>query len=120
MHIDINATNMDLTPAIRAAVETKIGSLDKFVDPQDTSVRAAVDVGLTTRSHQHGEVFYAEVNLHTAAHDFYVTEEDEDLYVAIDKVRDVVSRDLRRTSRKKEHLLKKGGRTIKNMLRGIE
>lgn len=117
MHIDINATNMDLTDAIRDYVETKIGSLDKFIDSDDTSARAAVDVGLTTKAHQHGEVFYAEVNLHTALTNFYATEEAEDLYAAIDLVQDVVARELRRANKKRQDASRKGGRMIKKLFR---
>lgn len=117
MHIDIKATNMDLTDAIREYVQSKMDALDKFVDGADTSVHAAVDVGLTTKHHHNGEVFYAEVNLHTALSDFYATAEEEDLYAAIDKVQDIVSRELRSSKKKHTDLTRRGARAIKRLFR---
>ena len=60
LKIDIQGTNMELTEAIKAYINEKIGSLEKYYDG---ILVARVDVGLTTKHHQKGNIFRAEVNL---------------------------------------------------------
>jgi len=86
MTITIHATNTELTDALRDHVEKKIQSLEKFFD---RIVSAVVDIGLETTHHQKGKIFYAEVNLHLPDKKMIrVTKNAEDLYKAIEKVKD--------------------------------
>lgn len=56
---------MDLTPAIKAYVEEKLGSVARFLKKLDAhnSAILRVELARTTKHHQKGEVFYAEANL---------------------------------------------------------
>ena len=112
MHITIKATGMDLTDAIREYVEKKIGSLEKFIDPEDSSAHAAVEVE-ATQHQKKGDVFRAEVNLHIAGADFRAESTMDDEYAAIDQMKEELSRDLRRHKRKNVHQVRKGGRELK-------
>jgi len=85
MQIDIKGTNMELTEAIKDYVNEKIGGLDKFFDQ---ILEARVDVGLTTKHHQKGNIFRAEVNLEVPQkHIIRAEAEREDLYMAINEVK---------------------------------
>lgn len=86
MQIIVQATEMDMTDAIRQYAEEKVQSLEKFYQG---ITKAEVDVGLRSHHHNKGKNFYAEVNLHVPHHPLVrVVKDAEDLYKAIDKVRD--------------------------------
>lgn len=117
MKKDVLATGIDLTRAINRHIEDKVNSLDKFIDSNDESAYARVEVEKTTNHHQKGEVFRAEINLHIAGADFRAESTAEDLYVAIDEVKEEMSKELRRNKGKKETKWKRGARAIKKLLR---
>ncbi len=86
MTITIHATKTELTDSIREHAEKKVRSLEKYFD---RIVSAAVDVGLESTHHQKGKIYYAEVNLHLPGGKMIrVTKNAEDLYKAIEKVKD--------------------------------
>lgn len=110
MIITIKGTNIELTEALKSYVNDKIGGLTKFFD----NIRQAdVDIGLRTHHHQKGKIFYAEANLHVPGELLRIVKEAEDLYKAIDKVKDHLKVDL---EKRKEKLR---GRD-KKMLRGTK
>ncbi len=121
MTINIKATNMELTPAISSYVEGKIIGLDKFIVAKDPeSVLVNVEIGLNTKHHQSGKVFRAEINLHIGGKYIRTVSEKEDLYVAIDDMRDQVVREIKAFKEKKRDLSRKGGSIIKKILRGLK
>ena len=116
MKYDIQATNIELTDAIRDYVDEKVQFLDKFLDATDTSVHAQVEVGKTTQHHHKGEVFRAEMNLHMSGHDVYATAENEDLYAAVDEMKDILSRELRNYKAKQTDKMRRDGSASKEAL----
>lgn len=117
MKKDIKTTNIELTPALHAYANEKLDLLGRLLDKSDQSVYASVEIGLTTHHHHKGRVFRAEVNLHTAGRNFRAVEFAEDLYAAIDLVKDELARELRSHKEKSETLFRRGGRIIKNLIR---
>lgn len=97
MIITIHGTGMELTQAIRDYAEEKITSLEKFFD---NIQRASIDMGMKSRHHQKGNIFYAEVNLSIPGHMLRVVKEEDDLYKAIDKVKDQLKIDLEKMKEK--------------------
>ncbi len=92
MNITIHANHVELTDTLREYTEKKINSLLKYFD-RITS--AAVDIGRESNHHQKGEIFYAEVNLHLSGGPMIrIRKETEDLYKAIDKVKDHLKEEL--------------------------
>ena len=93
--MNIKGTQISITPAISDYLHKKIASLDKFIDKKDESVFAQIELAKTTHHHKSGaEVFRAEINMHTRGKDFYVFSESEDLYAAIDKMKDEIAREI--------------------------
>lgn len=119
MQINIKSTGFDLTDAIRQHVELKINSLDKFLSRVESGVIADVEVGRTTDHHKSGEVFRAEVNI-TIPGEKMVREHvyHHDLYSAIDELKNKVAETLGSLGQKNNTLLRRGGRAVKNLLRG--
>ena len=85
MVINIHGTGIDLTDAIKQYAEKKIMMLQKYFD---NITKVEIDVGMRSHHHQKGAIYYAEVNLHIPGHDLRMVKEEENLYKAIDKVKD--------------------------------
>lgn len=97
MQIDIEATNLELTPLLREYIEEKIGKLSKFLKRFDEgSVHAKVEVARLTRHHRHGNVYHAEVNLHFPGGMLRAEYQAEDVRVAVSKVKKVLQREIRK------------------------
>lgn len=119
MKIHTKATNMEMTPAIQAYIDKKIGALEKFLK-DEPAARADVEVQVTSR-HQHDshDHFRAEVNLFAGAITLRAEASDHDLYAAIDIVKDEITRQLVSVKKKKQGLMRRGGQRIKDILRGF-
>ena len=98
MKINIKGTGIDLTEPIKTYATEKIESLDKFFDNIQS---ADIDVGMQSHHHQKGKVYYAEVNLSVPGTMVRVVKESEDLYKAIDKVKDHLKVELDKMKEKK-------------------
>jgi putative sigma-54 modulation protein len=90
----IKGTGIDLTDAIKDAVESELAALDALVERWGDAASADVEVGRTTSHHQKGEIFRAEVNLQIPGKLLRAEREGEDLYVAIKDVADTLAREL--------------------------
>lgn len=110
MNINIQTINTDLTEAIRDYVEEKVKSLVKYLDKIE---HVDVVIGLDNRHHQKGKIYFAEFHLKAMQKNISIKKDSEDLYKAIDKVRDHLKIELEKTK----------GKTIKKdkkMLRDIK
>ena len=113
----IKTTNMELTDAISAYVHKKVDALYKFVAPDEEAL-AEIEIGRTTNHHHKGEVYKAEINLIYGKDNFRTVIINDDLYAAIDKMKEGILNEVRRSKRKRFHLFKKGHQRIKDILRG--
>ncbi|MEK7658059.1 MAG: ribosome-associated translation inhibitor RaiA [Patescibacteria group bacterium] len=96
MKIIIKATKLVLDPTIREYIETKIGSLNRFIKrfEDKSDIKTEVEIARTTRHHRHGNVFYAEVNLYLPKKILRAEHSDWDIRVAIDKVKDKLQQEI--------------------------
>lgn len=118
MQIKIKATNMDLTDALKAYVEEKINSVEKFTVPHEKEVPLAeVEIGKTTKHHNVGDVFRAEVNLSVRGKRYRAVSEKDDLYAAIDDVRNELVREINSVKGKERTLVRRGSSMLKNLIR---
>ncbi|MEA1929292.1 MAG: ribosome-associated translation inhibitor RaiA [Patescibacteria group bacterium] len=122
MKINIKTTNLELTQAISDYLDNKLESLKKFkryLGAEEENWLCNAEIGRATSHHRHGEVFRAEVQLFFANKHIYKQATAENLYAAIDQAKDEVVAELSSLSKKRETVLRRGGRAVKNMLRGI-
>ncbi len=85
MIITVQATGVDLTPALKQYTIDKVQSLEKFYEG---IIKAEIEIGMRTHHHQKGKIFFAEVNISAPGQSLRVVKDAEDLYKAIDKVKD--------------------------------
>jgi putative sigma-54 modulation protein len=84
MIINISTNGVDMTDSIREYAEDKIESVDKFFD---NITKADIIVGMD--SSNKAKPYFAEVNLAIpGTSNVFVRKNSEDLYKAIDKLRD--------------------------------
>lgn len=119
MKISIKATQIELTPAISNYVEKKVSSIGKYVDKYHKDAVAQVEVGKSTQHHKAGNVFRAEVHITGSGLDLYAVSELEDLYAAIDTVKDEIIHNAVHLKERQETITRKGARIMKDMMKGL-
>jgi len=114
----IKTKDLNLTDTIEDYLEKKLASLEKFLsDFNQESIITEIEVGRTTRHHQTGDIFRAEINLSINGKLFRVESERDDLYAAIDEVRDDLEQEIRKFKTKKETIYIRGARSLKKQFR---
>ena len=74
----------------------KIGSLDHFLTRFENQgkIKIEVEIARTTNHHRHGEIFYAEANLHMPKKILRTEHSDIDIHTSIDKVKDKLHQEI--------------------------
>ncbi len=118
MKINIKATNIGLSDSVREYAEKKIEALEKFLK-SDNEVLANIEIGKSTKHHKSGDIFRAEVHLKSDGKEFYSVSEKEDLYAAIDDVKEEISREINSKRKKAISMIRRGGAHIKYFMKQI-
>ena len=120
MHIIITGVHMEMTDAIRDYTLSKMKSLDKYVQKDDTSAKLVIELSKTTKHHQNGDVFQAEARLHTRGREISLQAIENDLYKSIDVLKDMLARELSTHKDKERSIFRKGANKIKNLFKKID
>lgn len=106
MKIDIKASHIKLTLALREYAEAKIGSLDKFLKRWEVNsggeIEVWVELDRTTAHHHKGEVFRAVADIKLPKRVLRAEESSEDVRAAIDGVKDKLKIEIQRYKEKSE------------------
>jgi ribosomal subunit interface protein len=122
MKINLQAKNMELTPAIRDYVSERITNLEKFLSKIENKKGEAIihfEVAKTTNHHKSGDIFHADCLLNLDGEKFYSSADQEDLYQAIDEVKENLFREISKNKDKRQTLFKRGAQSVKKMLKGL-
>lgn len=87
MDIKIKATRLELTPAIRDYFQMKMDMIEKYLGDIKV-INCDVEIEKAVGGQNKGEIFRAEVNLEVPQKLLRVERTEDDLYKAIDKVKD--------------------------------
>ncbi len=118
--VNIKATNIELTPAITSYVAKKLQYTRKLVDLDSGKVTALLEVGKTTKHHRSGDIFRAEINLKVAGKQFRAVAKRDDLYAAIDEMKNILLAELKRDKEARITSVRKGGAKLKSMMRSLK
>ncbi|MBI4438096.1 ribosome-associated translation inhibitor RaiA [Candidatus Uhrbacteria bacterium] len=93
--ISIKGTNLPLTDAIKARVQSKSALLERLTKDFEPVAEMRVEVGKSTKHHAKGPYFTAEFQLHVAGAELRSTSQEEDLYHAITQACDQMRRQIK-------------------------
>ncbi len=100
MKVNIKAKNLKLTPEIKEYVQKKMDMLDKYFGDIQV-INADFEVERTTHHHNKGEIYRAEANIEVPGELLRVEKTEKVLFKSIDKVKDHLTRSIRRYKEKR-------------------
>jgi len=110
---------MEMTEAIRNYTLDKMKTLDKYVARDDTSGKLTVELSRTTNHHAHGDVFQAEGILHVRGKETTARTTQDDLYKAIDVLKDMLVRELAQHKDKERSVLRRSAHKVKALFKRL-
>lgn len=113
---------MELTPAIHDYVIKRITNLEKLlskIEEKGGEVNVNFEVAKSTNHHKSGVVFHADCLIDTKGEKFYGSADEEDLYAAIDAVKENLFREISKNKDRKQTLFRRGAMSVKKMLKGL-
>ena len=87
MKMTLRSSKMEMTEAISSYAQEKMDMLDKFLGDMQV-LNCDMELEKSVGSQNKGEIFRAEVNLEIPGELLRVEKTEDDLYKAIDKVKD--------------------------------
>ena len=118
MNTNIKATGIALSPAISEYIDKRLAKIAGLLE-QDKSTQCDVELGKVTEHHQKGDIFKAEIHIVGAGKNAYASAEKQDIFAAIDAVRDEILHELRSGKGKRVSLIRRSGARVKNMVKGL-
>lgn len=107
---------MELTSSIKEYIEKRTETLEKlFLNDAELYI----EVGKTSMHHKKGDYYKAEINIQIGENKFFAESEKENLYSAVDAVKDEIANLIKRSKAKKQTLFKRGAKSVKKMIKGI-
>src|SRR3989338_426762 len=122
MQINLVGKNIELTEAIKSYVSKRVTNLEKLltrIEERGGKVMANFEVGKSTNHHKGGEVFHTDCLIKIDGKEFYGRADKEDLYEAIDAVKNSLYNEINKNKDRKQTLFRHGSLSVKRMLKGL-
>jgi len=122
MQINLQGKNMELTEAIKDYVSKRVTNLEKLLsslEEKKGEARVDFEVVKTTNHHKAGAIFHAACKININGKNFYSESNHEDLYSAIDEVKDSLFNEIEKNKDRQQTLFKRGASSVKKMLKGL-
>jgi putative sigma-54 modulation protein len=119
MHIILTGLHLEITEAIRSYTLGKMNSLEKYVSSKDGSVRLSIELAKTTNHHNHGDVFKAEGHMHIRGRDITLETTQDDLYKAVDTLKDMFTRELAQYKDKERSIVRRSAHRVKALFKRL-
>ena len=122
MQINLLGKNIELTKAIKDYVSKRVTNLEKLlsrIEEGQGKVMVNFEVGKSTNHHKGGDVFHADCLIKIDGKEFYGSADKEDLYAAVDAVKDSLYNEISKHKDRRQTLLYRGARSIKKMMKGL-
>ncbi|MDD2807674.1 MAG: ribosome-associated translation inhibitor RaiA [Patescibacteria group bacterium] len=91
----IKGIKTKVTPEIESYIEKKITELEKFVS-RFGDITVFIEIGQSTFHHKHGDIFFAKADVKLPKKTIHAEAEMNDLFSAIDKIKDELKIELRK------------------------
>lgn len=122
MQINLQGKNIELTEAVKDYVSKRVTNLEKLlsgIEEKGGEVRVNFEVSKSNNRHKSGEIFHADCLIKIDGREFYSSFDAEDLYTAIDEIKETLFNDIQKNKDRKQTLFKRGAMSVKKMLKGI-
>ena len=122
MQINLLSKNIELTEEIKDYVSKRVTNLEKLlsrIESGQGQVLVNFEVSRSTNHHKSGNIFHADCLIKIDGKEFYGSADKEDLYQAVDAVKDSLFGEVSKHKNRSQTLLKRGGASIKRLLKGI-
>ena len=113
--INYKTTNAEVSSELKTLLEAKFTSLEKYLG-DETDVQCDVEFEQVAPQ-QSGKIYRVEANLWLKGTMYRADATEDQFEKAIDEVRAELDKELRRATKKRHSLLKRGGRKLKDMMR---
>ena len=113
---------MELTEAIKNYALKRITNLEKLlsgIEKRKGEIAVNFEVAKATNHHKSGAIFHADCLININGEKFYGSADADDLYAAIDEVKEILFNDIRKNKDKRQTLFKRGATSIKKMMKGL-
>jgi putative sigma-54 modulation protein len=119
MHITLAGIHLEITDAIRTYTMGKMRTLEKYVPSNDSSAKMSIELGKTTNHHTHGNVFKATGHLHIRGKEVTLETTQDDLYKAVDTLKDMFTREMAQYKDKERSIVRRGAHRVKALFKGL-
>ena len=119
-NLTILCKDFDLTKALKNHAQDKLASLYKFLNKAENDVTFNLRLGKTTNHHNSGKIYYVDLSIHTAEKNFGGKVESDDIYAAIDILKDDMAEKISEYKAKSHAREIKDARKFKEALQIIE
>jgi ribosomal subunit interface protein len=116
-HINVKGTQFTITTELHDQLDEKLGQLEKLLPEGETDIICDVELELVTRHHQSGRIYRAELNLKVGGVLFRAEATEERMEDAIERAKEDLKRELRRANNKRQSLMRRGARRVKEWFR---
>ena len=122
MKINLQGKNIELTDAIHNYVVKRITNLEKLltkIEQGKGEIMVNFEVSKSTNHHKSGDVFHSDCLIRIDGKEFYSSADKEDLYEAVDSVKDSLYLEISKDKDRTQTLFTRGARSVKKMLKGL-
>lgn len=110
-------TNVKSDDTLREYTSAKLELLNKHISATETDITCEVEFEREAPEQHSGSVYRVEVNLLVAGNLYRAEATEASFEAAVDKVRNELDQELRRSNSKRTSLFRRGSRKIKEMMR---
>jgi len=119
MQINIQAKGIELNQEVKDYLNKKITHLEKFTLGSMEEAVVNAELSKTTNHHKKGEIFKAEANISFGTNKFFAVSEKEDVFKAIDAIKEDLERKIIQSKSRTNALFIRGARSVKKMMKGL-
>ena len=122
MQINLQGKGIELTEAIKDYVLKRVTNLEKLlsgIEERGGEVRVNFEVSQSTKHHKSGEIFHTDCLIKIDGKEFYASFDADDLYSAIDEIKENLFREISKNKDRQQTLFKRGATSVKKMLKGL-
>ena len=119
-NLTIVCKDFEVTQAIKSYVADKMSSLNKYLNQDEDNITFNTRLGKVSNKQNHGKIFYAEVSIHTPEKNFGARMEAEEIYVAIDLLKDELADNIIHYKERVRDLERQNAIKFKEQIRKID